>query len=169
MITIVTLVDIHNAIIDNITLALVDTEFKIDTEFIPTGKNKPNGVIFSSTSIVENIIRPSFYIDFENGLTNKFNYKLKERNITVKLFYFAKNRDNSKIELLKIQDFLENIFLEELVVNEDFHFPVSEIEVDVMKKEGYLTVNFDLHSLEEIEIIDNSEFAEELIYNQKNN
>ena len=90
MITIVTLVDIHNAIIDNITLALADTEFRIDTEFIPTGKNKPNGVIFSSTSIVENIIRPSFYIDFENNRTNKSNYNLKERNLIVKLFYFAK-------------------------------------------------------------------------------
>lgn len=129
-----------------------------DTEF--------NTVKFSTTAIVEKIIRPSFYLDFEINKTNKFNHDLKERNLNVKLFYFAKNRDNSKIELLKIQDFLENIFLEDLKITEEFYFPSGEVEFDVNKTDGYLTISLELYSLEEIERVDLSELMETIEFKE---
>ncbi len=159
MVKIVTLIDINRAIVDNITLALSDTGFK-DVEF-------------SSMSIEEDIIRPSFYLDFDNNKTNRFNYSLKERNLNIRLFYFAKTRDNSKFELLKIQDILENLFLKEIKITEDFYFPSVEVEFDVDKKNGYLTMNLELYSLEEIDFIqaitDNAEPMETLEIDTKIN
>ena len=134
------------------TLALANTEFC--------------SAKFSSTSIVENITRPSLYLDFENNATNKFNHDLKERNLNVKLFYFAKNRDKSKIELLKIQDLLENLFLEELKITDSFYFPSGEVEFDVNKTDGYLTVSLELYSLEEIDRIDLSEPMETIDFKE---
>lgn len=148
MINIVTLIDIYKAIIDTVNLTLVDTDF-VDTKF-------------SSTSIVENITRPSLYLDFQNNKTNKANHDTKERNLKVELFYFATIRNNAKIELLKIQDILENAFLEEIKVSDTFYFPVSEVEFDVNKTDGYLTCNFELYSLENIEFVDLSEYMETL-------
>jgi hypothetical protein len=155
VINIVTLIDIYKAIISKITVALTDTEFS-------TTK-------FSSTSIVEGITRPSLYLDFQNNKTNKFNYYIKERKLYVELFYFATIRDNAKIELLKIHDILENAFLEELQVLETFYFPVSEVKFDVNKTDGYLTCSFELYSLEEIEMLDLSEYMETLEVNAKIN
>ena len=137
MIYIVTLIDINRAIIENVTLALAETEF--------------SNIEFSSTAIVEGITRPSFYLDFETNKTKRPNCKLKERNLNVKLFYFAKTRDNCKIELLKIEEMLENLFLEEIKITDSFHFPISEVKFDVSKTDGYLTMGFEMYSLETIE------------------
>ncbi len=155
MIDIVTLIDINKAIVNIVTQALNDTEFST--------------VKFSSTSIEENISRPSLYLDFETNKTNRFNYSLKERNLNVKLFYFTKTKDNSKIELMKIQDILESLFLKAIKVNEDLYFNASEVEFDVNKKDGYLTANLELYSLEEIDFIDNAEMMETLEFNTKIN
>ena len=155
MINIVTLIDIYKAIISTVNLALIDTEF-INTKF-------------SSTSIVENITRPSLYLDFQSNKTNRFNFNIKERNLKVELFYFATIRDNAKIELLKIQDILENAFLEEIKVSDTFYFPTSETEFDVNKTDGYLTCSFELYSLENIEFIDLSEYMETLEIKNKIN
>ena len=132
-----------------------------DTEFVNTK--------FSSTSIVENITRPSLYLDFQNNKTNRFGFTLKERNLKVELFYFATIRDNAKIELLKIQDILENAFLEEIKVSDTFYFPVSEVEFDVNKTDGYLVCSFELYSLENIEFVDLSEYMETLEIKNKIN
>ena len=118
---------------------------------------------------METITRPSFYLDFATNTTNKFNYSLKERKLQVELFYFAKTRDNSKIELLKIQDVLENLFLNEIKVTDSFYFSPSEVEFTVNKTDGYLIASLELYSLEDIEIIDTSEYADQLIYKQKIN
>ena len=148
MINIVTLIDIYKAIINTVTVALTDTEFS-------TTK-------FSSTSIVENITRPSVYLSFQSNKTNRFNFNIKERNLKVELFYFATIRTNAKIELLKIQDILENTFLEEIKVSDTFYFPTSEIDFYINKTDGYLTCNFELYSLENIEFVDLSEYIETL-------
>jgi len=139
VINIVTLIDIYKAILSKVTTALVGTEF--------------SGTKFSSTSIVEGITRPSLYLDFQSNRTIRFNYSLKERTLKVDLYYFAKVRDNAKIELMKIQDILENIFLEELKAAETFYFPTSEVEFDVNKIDGYLTCSFELYSLEMIDFV----------------
>ncbi|MBW9170777.1 hypothetical protein K2F43_06095 [Clostridium estertheticum] len=171
MINIVKLTDIQIAIVDKITSALVDTDFKIDTSDDPLNTN---GVVFSSTSITEDIIRPSFYITFNNNKTNKFNYGLKERTLEFKLFYFAKTIKNSQLELLEMQDILENLFLEEIEVTEGFNLPVAdEVNIDVYNEQGYLTLDMDLYTLEELDSVkaieDDAEYMEEMEYLQQNN
>jgi len=148
VINIVTLIDIYKAIISTVNLALTDTVFS-------TTK-------FSSTSIVEDITRPSLYLDFSNNKTNRFNFYIKERSLQVELFYFATVRDNAKIELLTIQNILENAFLEEIKVSDTFYFPTSETEFYVNKTDGYLTCKIELYSLENIEFVDLSEYMETL-------
>ena len=154
--TIITLSQIQEAIVNNITQALIGSEF--------------DGVVFSSTNIAEKITRPSFYLDFEDSNLKRFNYSTRERDLYVKLYYYAKNKNTSKLELLKIQELLENLFLEEIKVTDNFYFPVSEVEFDRNKNDGYLTASLNLYSLEEIDFIkaisDEAEFMEELIYNK---
>lgn len=74
---------------------------------------------------------------------------------------------------MKIQDILENLFLKAIKVNDDFYFNASEVEFDINKKDGYLTVNFELYSLEEIDFIqaisDDAEMMETLEFNTKIN
>lgn len=126
--------DINKAVVIQVTEALKDTVFK--------------DVKFSSTDITENITRPSFYIDFQNNKTGLMNAFNKERNIELKLFYFAKTRENNKLELMDIQEQLENIFIKYIKVNEDFYIPITNILFDVAKDQGCLVATIELYTLE---------------------
>ena len=146
--------DINKAIVLSVANALKGTSYK--------------NVPFSSVSISENISRPSFYLDFRKNKTNKMLENAKERRLKISLFYFAKNRDNSKIELLEIQDNLEKIFLKALKIGEDVSLPIMECDFDINIKDAYLTLEFDIYTVEEItdEInSDNAEMLEELTTN----
>lgn len=147
VIIIVTLKDINLAIVTQVTEALGATIYK--------------DVKFSSTDIVEEIIRPCFYIDFLKNKTNLMLQNAKERNLELQLFYFAKNRTKSKIEVLEMQDLLSEIFITSLKVTEDFYISVHGCEFDVNKKDGYLILNLDLYVLEELEE-EGTELLEEL-------
>ncbi|MCB2310655.1 hypothetical protein LGL55_05900 [Clostridium tagluense] len=152
MVKIVTLIDINRAIVDNITLALANTEFK-DVEF-------------ASTDIVEEITRPSFYVDILKNKTNLMLQNARERNLELQLFYFAKNRYKSKLEVLEMQDLLSDIFISSLKVTEDFYIHIHGCEFDINKKDGYLILNLELYVLEDITEFmhkdENQEWMEEM-------
>lgn len=151
------------ALMTQITQGLKGTQYEIDE----SSDEIPKGVRFSSTDIEEKIFRPSFYIDFEENKTGKFNYHNKERTLKVKLYYFAKTLEDSQIELLEIQDFLENIFLDGLKVSESFFIPIENIDIDVRHQNGLLICDFDLYTIEEIEITDTHEIMEDLTLKTK--
>lgn len=137
MIQIVTLIDINKAIVNQITQGLINTPY--------------NTVEFSSTDIKEEIIRPCFYVEFFRNKTGKYNADNKERKLTTKLYYFAKEQNKYKIELLEIQDLLDNIFLEGLKVNNNFIINLDgQLDFSVDKTNGFLICTFDLYTIEEI-------------------
>ncbi|WP_369009934.1 phage tail terminator family protein [Clostridium botulinum] len=107
---------------------------------------------FVSTDIREKVIRPSFYVDFAENRTSLLNAEANQRLFDVRLFYFAKNRETSKIELLEIQDLLSLIFQTGIKVSDDYYISVFECEFDSRGEEGLLiTTLADLYTISEKE------------------
>ena len=119
-------------------------------------------MVFATTDIVEDITRPSFYIDFTNNKTNLMLSNAKERNVELQLFYFTQNREKPKLELLEIQDLLSNIFISHLKIIDDY-IHISECYFDINKKDGYLTLNLELYSLEDIQDFMEKDLNQELM------
>lgn len=137
MVKIINLKNINKAIIDQVIEGLKDTQFK--------------DVKFSTTDIREKIVRPCFYLEFnsnETGLINKF---IKERTLETKLYYFCKDKEKPKIEIMEIQEQLENIFLRYVKVKDDFYMYVRDVSFYVNKNDGFLIMDLELYSLEMIE------------------
>ncbi|MHB9927882.1 hypothetical protein CF057_11635 [Clostridium botulinum] len=80
------------------------------------------------------------------------NGEAEQRNFDVRLFYFVKNREANKIELLEMQDLLSLIFQNGIKVYDDYYIAVNECEFDSRGEEGLLiTTLSDLYSLSEKE------------------
>lgn len=116
MIKIVKYTDIHKAIVERI-------------------KSKYPNVVFSK-DIEKAIIRPSFFIDFDNIKANDFMREAQDNNITVRIYYFSTNKDSNHIELLNMQDELIELFLENnlIVVNKDVSFEIDEVDLNIIDK-----------------------------------
>lgn len=100
---------------------------------------------------------------FENTQAVKFNSQLKERTLTVRVYFFAKDRYDYKLDNLKMQDIIENIFLEDVKVTDTFYMPIHDEEgVQSVVTDTVLECSFDLYSLEEIYDDSNLENIEEL-------
>ncbi|WP_460285706.1 phage tail terminator family protein [Clostridium botulinum] len=128
----------NKAIVQQVKEGLKDTSYK--------------DIQFSSTDIREKITRPSFYVDFQENKTSLLNGEAEQRNFDVRLFYFAKSREQNKIELLEIQDLLSEIFQTGIKVSDDYYISVLECEFDSRGEEGLLIASLmDLYSLSEKE------------------
>lgn len=66
------------------------------------------------------------------------NGEARQRNFDVRLFYFAKNREGNKIELLEMQDLLSLIFERSIKIDDDYYIATNEIEFDSRGEEGLL-------------------------------
>ncbi|WP_338417248.1 phage tail terminator family protein [Clostridium botulinum] len=120
----VTLKEINKAIVQQVKEGLENTAYK--------------DIQFSSTDIREKITRPSFYVDFTENKTSLLNGEAEQRNFDVRLFYFAQNREQNKIEMLEIQDLLSLIFQTGIKVSENYYISVFECEFDSRGEEGLL-------------------------------
>lgn len=154
----ITLSDIIKAARVQITQTLKYTDYK--------------SVEFSSTDIREKIIRPSFYIDAENTKIGLFNSCTKERKLELKIYYFTKDYSHCREELLNIQDYLENIFLQGVNLYDTYIVDFSkDIEFDKRNSEGalictlYLELKEDVQDYLEIVNGDNTELMEGLDIN----
>lgn len=119
------------------------------------------GIPIKSTN-VEKIVRPSFCIDFDNIKVDDFMDEALDRNITVRIYYYATDRYKNKIENLNIQDDLTLLFLEDniLEVNESTKIQIEELEFDLV--DGVLVMNFDIFISEDYNRIDDTPNMEEL-------
>ena len=159
----ITLKQINRAINNAIEDALVDTEFA-DVPLI--SEDLKEGVKVDGDGAYINVIRPSIKVTFDTTQAGKFNSKLKERIIPVRIYFFAKDRYKPKLENLAIQDILENTFLEDVKITDTFYMPLNEDgEIQCSITDGVLQVTFDLYSLEEIYDESNLENIEELNFN----
>lgn len=128
----VTLIDINKAITSKIRQAIVDTEY--------------SDVSIPATDVTESIIRPSIKFSIENSSNGKFNANCREKTLTCRVYFFAKDRTKYNLDNIKIQDILETAFLDGLTVKESFLIPIESVESEVT--DGVLVCSFDLYTLE---------------------
>lgn len=113
-----------------------------------------------SKNLEEEFERPSVRTSIDNLKTSAFMQSMKERNFIVRIYYFSKNREKNKIELLEIQEKLEEAFFSHLKIKEAFFIYIDEIIFNVT--DGILIGEFEVRTLEEILNDINTENMEEL-------
>lgn len=130
----ITLLEINKAINEKIKHALADSEF--------------SSVPIIASDLSEPIVRPSLKVFLEDGTTGKFNSCMKERTLTVRVYFFATDLKKYKIENTKVQDLIENEFLTPLKVSDTFIVDIDEVEVNTT--DTVLVCNFNIETLEDI-------------------
>ena len=113
-----------------------------------------------SKNLEEEFERPSVRTSIDNLKTSSFMQSMKERNFIVRIYYFSKNREKNKIELLEIQEKLEETFFSHLKIKGAFFIYIDEIIFNVT--DGILIGEFEVRTLEEILNDINTENMEEL-------
>ena len=113
-----------------------------------------------SKNLEEEFERPSVRTSIDNLKTSAFMQSMKERNFIVRIYYFSKNREKNKIELLEIQEKLEDAFFSHLKIKGAFFIYIDEIIFNVT--DGILIGEFEVRTLEEILNDINTENMEEL-------
>lgn len=113
-----------------------------------------------SKNLEEEFERPSVRTSIDNLKTSAFMQSMKERNFIVRIYYFSKNREKNKIELLEIQEELEKAFFSHLKIEGAFFIYIDEIVFNV--SDGILIGEFEVRTLEEILNDINTENMEEL-------
>ncbi|MTI65164.1 MAG: hypothetical protein FH753_00990 [Firmicutes bacterium] len=141
----VTYKDIHRAVAD-----------KIKSEF---------GNIVTSKNIKEKVKRPSFYIDMDNIESKDFMGVYLDRNITIRLYYFASKQSKNRIENLETMDKLNKLFVGEVIqITETTSVNITNADIDIV--DNVLHFYFDLQLSEEKEIIDNTPNMDNLEYKE---
>ena len=113
-----------------------------------------------SKNLEEEFQRPSVRTSIDNLKTSAFMQSMKERNFIVRIYYFSKNREKNKIELLEIQEKLEEAFFSHLKIKGAFFIYIDEIIFNIT--DGILIGEFEVRTLEEILNDINAENMEEL-------
>lgn len=113
-----------------------------------------------SKNLEEEFERPSVRTSIDNLKTSAFMQSMKERNFIVRIYYFSKNREKNKIELLEIQEKLEEAFFSHLKIKGAFFIYIDEIVFNV--SDGILIGEFEVMTLEDIINDINIEAIEEL-------
>ena len=130
----ITLLEINKAINNKIKHALADSEF--------------SSVPIIASDLSEPIVRPSLKVFLEDGTTGKFNSCMKERTLTVRVYFFATDLKKYKIENTKVQDLIENEFLTPIKVTDTFYIDVDEVEANT--SDTVLICSFNIETLEDI-------------------
>ena len=130
----ITLLEINKAVNEKIKHALADSEF--------------SSVPIIASDLSEPIVRPSLKVFLEDGTTGKFNSCMKERTLTVRVYFFATDLKKYKIENTKVQDLIENEFLTPIKVTDTFYIDVDEVEANT--SDTVLICSFNIETLEDI-------------------
>ncbi len=107
----------------------------------------------------EPIERPSLKIIIENNTNGKLNYFFQQKNMTVYVYFFAKNETRSKFDNIKVQNAIEQTLLDGITIN-DMWFDIEQVHTD--NTDGILCCSFDLEIIEEIETNQIDEYMQEL-------
>ncbi|MDK4479931.1 hypothetical protein MWG07_00375 [Fusobacterium necrophorum] len=118
-----------------------------------------------SKDLSEKFNRPSFRTELDGLKTSAFMTTYKEREFTIRIYFFPTEAEKGRIERLKITDKIEDVFLHTLWITETFAIPVEEIHFE--ETDGVLIASFDGYTMEEIENDITAEMMEELEYNVK--
>jgi len=95
--------------------------------------------------ISEPIVRPSIKVMIEESNASRYNANCKERKLTCRIYFFAKDRYKYKGDNLLMRDILENVFIEGIEVKKVF-IPIDSIESDIV--DTVLICSMDLYFTE---------------------
>ncbi len=131
---------------------------KIKTEFAD--------IVIQSKDNEEGLIRPSFRTNLDGIKITNFMNVSKDREMTVRIYYFPRNKDKYRMELLSVQDQLENQFLDDntIVTENGFVIEIYESEFDVV--DGVLHFYFDIMLSEDFNRVDTGDNMEDLSLKQ---
>lgn len=115
--------------------------------------------------IEEGFKRPSFFIELANIKSKDFMKNFKDNSLTVRIIYFPSHPHKNQLELLKMMDELDKIFIEDNILELDVDFRTEIYEADKNIVDKVLHYNFDIYFSEqyikemiEIEMMENLEF-----------
>jgi hypothetical protein len=128
-----------------------------------------SNITFQSMDEQEGLIRPSFRTNLDDIKVSNFMDVAKDREITVRIYYFPKDKNKYRIELLSMQDTLENLFLVDntIITDSGFVLEIYECEFDVV--DGVLHFYFELMISEDFNRVDTGDNMEDLDYKQELN
>ncbi|MBB6218185.1 hypothetical protein HNQ80_004325 [Anaerosolibacter carboniphilus] len=109
--------------------------------------------------ITEGFDRPSFFTDIDYARKGSFMDSAVERSMTVRIHYFASNRNKHRLELLDVQEKLEDMFFQTLEIKDQFIVHINETNVEKLEG-GIIEFSFDINYIEELEIEDPSELMD---------
>ena len=124
----ISVIDINTSIVDTLRSALIGTPFE--------------AIRFISQDITEGFERPGLKIDLDNMKLENLNADFKARAVTIRVYFFAKDLKQYKLENLEMQEIIENTFLKGVWINENY-IPITDIEAEVV--DTVLTVEFDIN------------------------
>ncbi len=145
----ISLIDINKSVNEKIKGSLAGTNF--------------SSVPIIAEDVTEPIVRPSIKVEFEKTTNGKFNSSCREKTLTIRVYFFAKDRVKYKLDNIEMQDILETAFLDGVTVREGFYIPVENVESEVT--DSVLICSFDLYTLELLPYNETSETMEILDMN----
>lgn len=122
---------------------------------------------FISDDVQEGFFRPSFRVVIDNLRESNFMDFSRERAFTIRLYYFAKDKDRNKIENLDMIDSLSQLFVDDgiLKINDEFSIEIiEEIEFDIVDNVVHCYINLEI--VEDFERTDNTPYLEDLEYKE---
>lgn len=112
----------------------------------------------NSNDVEEGFERPSFFVQLEDG--ERFGYETQvHKSLTIRIYYFPKDRNKNSIELLDVQEQLENLFDLKLKVKERF-FNIDSVQTNA--PDGVLDFSFEIAFYEGREIDDTTNPIEKM-------
>lgn len=122
---------------------------------------------FISDDVKEGFFRPSFRVVIDNLRESNFMDFSRERAFTIRLYYFAKDKERNKIENLDMIDSLSELFIDNgaLQINDEYSIEIVEdVEFDIVDNIVHCYINLEI--VEDFERIDNTPYLEDLEYKE---
>lgn len=120
--------------------------------------------------VEEGFKRPSFFIELTNIKSKDFMKSFKDNSLTIRIIYFPSHPHKNQLELLKMMDELDKIFIEDNVLELDVDFRTEIYETDKNVVDKVLHYSFDIYFSEqyikemiEVEMMENLEFKMEMM------
>jgi hypothetical protein len=99
----------------------------------------------------EGLKRPSFRTNIDNINVNNFMNIAKDRDMTIRIYYFPSNAEKYRIEILDMQDQLENLFLDDNIITTDNGFIIEIYDTQFDVVDGVLHFYIDIQLSEDFD------------------
>jgi hypothetical protein len=111
----------------------------------------------NSNDVKEGFGRPSFFVSFDDMIRSSTPDQV-EKSMTIRIYYFPRNREDNSLELLDVQEQLENLFDLKLIVLDR---KLNVLEASSVVTDGVLEFSFELHFFEGKEVSPNLGYVDE--------